>query len=195
MSFEVAVVVVCYRVDNETSAASGDQARSGECARESTRVKASALAARWTIFQQLPDRDLAQATLRLVRERAPDEQLALAFLSELLEQSPAETTEMLREPQGASDLVFCLGASELVGTGLAKLGRRWGSVFRMLAPALLRNCLALSTSLSQRRKTIPQITQRLAEFKNSIFSRNRDCGPARAVNGGRYCTRDVAAGR
>ena len=122
-----------------------------------------------TIFQQLPDRDLAQATLRLVRERAPDEQLALAFLSELLEQSPAETTQMLREPQGASDLVFCLGASELVGTGLAKLGRRWGSVFRNARASTVTELLGAVHFPFSASQDDTQITQRLAEFKNSTF--------------------------
>src|SRR5689334_4332620 len=74
------------------------------------------------LVRQLPDRDLAADTLRRLRERAPDEQLALAFLTKLLEQSPSETLPILREPQCASDLIFCLGASELIGTGLAQIG-------------------------------------------------------------------------
>src|SRR6516162_2668155 len=82
-----------------------------------------------TVLRQLPERSLAEAVLELVRERAPDEQLALAFLTKLLEQAPAETTEFLREPRCASDLIFCLGASELIGTGLVKLGNRWVSAF------------------------------------------------------------------
>src|SRR6266436_9841485 len=65
-----------------------------------------------TLARQLPESGLREATLRLIRERAPDEQLALAFLTKLLEQTPIETTQVLREPACAFDLVFCLGASE-----------------------------------------------------------------------------------
>jgi [glutamine synthetase] adenylyltransferase / [glutamine synthetase]-adenylyl-L-tyrosine phosphorylase len=82
-----------------------------------------------SIERGLGNRALAEATLQLVRERAPDEQLALAFLARLIEQSPARTREMLRDSTRASDLVFCLGASELVGSALTVIGAGWDSLF------------------------------------------------------------------
>jgi glutamate-ammonia-ligase adenylyltransferase len=122
-----------------------------------------------TITRLLPDRGMAEATLQLLRERAPDEQLALAFLTTLLEQSPAETAQMLREPQCASDLIFCLGASELIGTGLVTIGTRWVSAFQDA-----RTC-TVTDLVSAIRFGVPvledaaQMTQRLAEFKSRTF--------------------------
>jgi [glutamine synthetase] adenylyltransferase / [glutamine synthetase]-adenylyl-L-tyrosine phosphorylase len=121
------------------------------------------------LVRQLPDRDLATVMLLLLRERAPNEQLALAFLTKLLEQSPAETGQMLREPQYASDLIFCLGASELIGTGLARIGARWGSVFqdaRTSTATDLAGAMHLSVPVLE---DAAQMTQRLAEFKSRMF--------------------------
>ncbi|MBV8054843.1 MAG: hypothetical protein JO071_06335, partial [Deltaproteobacteria bacterium] len=122
-----------------------------------------------TIVRQLPERGLAEATLRLLRERAPDEQLALAFLTKLLEQSPAETAQILRDPQSASDLIFCLGASELIGSGLATIGARWSFAFRDARTTTIRD---LARSIHFRipaREDTAQMTQRLAEFKDRAF--------------------------
>lgn len=122
-----------------------------------------------TITRQLTDLGLAEATLRLLRERAPDEQLALAFLTKLLEQSPAETAQMLRDPQYASDLVFCLGASELIGTGLVTIGARWSSAFqeaRTITVTDLADAIRFHSSVLE---DAAQMTQRLAEFKSRTF--------------------------
>ena len=69
--------------------------------------------------------DLATCALEAVRERAPDERLALAFMLKLAEQSSAEFVHALREPSRTNDLAFCLGASELVGSGLSAIGDGW----------------------------------------------------------------------
>ena len=122
-----------------------------------------------TVLRQLPERSLAEAVLELVRERAPDEQLALAFLTKLLEQAPAETTEFLREPRCASDLIFCLGASELIGTGLVKLGNRWVSAFenaRTTSASDLADSIRFRVPPSE---DTAQMTQQLAEFKSRLF--------------------------
>jgi [glutamine synthetase] adenylyltransferase / [glutamine synthetase]-adenylyl-L-tyrosine phosphorylase len=83
-----------------------------------------------SLAQHLADDDLTKTTLRLIQERAPDEQLALAFLIKLLEESHAPTVETLGEPALAADLVFCLGASELVGIGLTTMGPQWRPAFQ-----------------------------------------------------------------
>ena len=121
------------------------------------------------LVRQLPDRGLAEATLRLLRERAPDEQLALAFLTKLLEQTPAETTQILREPPCASDLIFCLGASELIGSGLFTLGTPWVSAFQNArAGAVLGLAGEIGCRLTNLQDTA-EMTQRLAEFKSRTF--------------------------
>jgi len=122
-----------------------------------------------SVLQQFPDGDLAEVALRTVRERAPDDQLALAFLTKLLDQSPIETAEMLRSPQCASDLIFCLGASELVGTGLVTLGAKWGSAFneaRTSTDQKLLSAIRFDVSVSE---DAAQMTQRLAHFKSRAF--------------------------
>jgi glutamate-ammonia-ligase adenylyltransferase len=120
-------------------------------------------------LRHLPDRDLAQATLQLLRERAPDEQLALAFLSKLLEQSPAETTQILRESQSASDLIFCLGASELIGTRLVTFGTQWNCAFQDARASTVTGLLRAISFPGPVPEDDTQISQRLAEFKTRIF--------------------------
>src|SRR2546429_141599 len=117
------------------------------------------------ILHIVPDSEIAEATLRKIRERAPDEQLALAFLTKLLEHSPLETLEMLRDPQWTSDLVFCLGASELIGTSLLTLSTNWTSAFdeaRTSSVAGMLGGIRFNVPVSE---DSAQMTQRLAEFK------------------------------
>src|SRR5580704_1549863 len=66
----------------------------------------------------LGDRQMADAAIALVRQHSPDERLALAFLVKLAELSSAALKRALDQPELATDLVFCLGASELVGADL-----------------------------------------------------------------------------
>jgi glutamate-ammonia-ligase adenylyltransferase len=122
-----------------------------------------------SLAQRLPDRGLAEVTLQLVRERAPDEQLALAFLTKLIEQSPAETAQVLREPRYASDLVFCLGASELVGTGLVRLGAEWAFAFNEARTITARALLDAIRFDAAACAETGAVTERLAEFKRCTF--------------------------
>jgi glutamate-ammonia-ligase adenylyltransferase len=90
------------------------------------------------VAQILDVPEVAAATLRRVRERAPDEQLALAFLLQLGEHSQADLLEALNDGARADDLVFSLGASELIATGLLGLKSEWVAAFdqaRRLDPA------------------------------------------------------------
>ncbi len=121
------------------------------------------------VLRQLPDRDLAEGTLRLIHERAPDEQLALAFLTKLLEQSLSATTEILRDEQLGADLVFCLGASELIGTGLVTLGTDWDAAFRQ-ARARTATAIREAIRFEVRVSEDPALaTRRLAQFKHRVF--------------------------
>jgi glutamate-ammonia-ligase adenylyltransferase len=77
------------------------------------------------VAQVIDDPRRATAILRGVRERAPDERLALAFLLRLAEVSPLAFSAALRDAGRADDLIFCLGSSELIGTGLITAGPSW----------------------------------------------------------------------
>src|SRR5216683_3804452 len=81
------------------------------------------------LAQVIDDPHRAAAILRGVRERAPDERLALAFLLRLAEISGPVLNAALRDAGRADDLIFCLGGSELIGTGLVTSGSSWVVVF------------------------------------------------------------------
>src|SRR5580658_7068808 len=73
----------------------------------------------------IEDAGTAARVLAAIRERAPDERLAFAFMLKLAEQSPAEFARALQDTSRIDDLAFCLGASELVGAELSKIGDGW----------------------------------------------------------------------
>src|SRR5579859_3947949 len=81
------------------------------------------------VAQVVDDTRRAAAILRGVRDRAPDERLALAFLLRLAEISGTVLNTALRDPGRVADLIFCLGGSELIGTGLATTGPSWTAEF------------------------------------------------------------------
>ena len=72
---------------------------------------------------------LAQQALAAVKERSPDDQLALAFLTKLAENSAAALKDVLRDREAGSDLIFCLGSSELIATELSLAGPEWAEIF------------------------------------------------------------------
>jgi glutamate-ammonia-ligase adenylyltransferase len=81
------------------------------------------------VVRIIDDPALASETFRRVRERAPDEQLALAFLLQLGERAASTLGDALRDDLRADDLIFCLGASELIASGLATNGPTWVALF------------------------------------------------------------------
>ncbi len=87
--------------------------------------------------------------LALASERAPDERLALAMLLKLAEQDPGGVARALADEAIASDLIFCLGASELVGDGLGGFGSAWRHFFaeaRGATPQGLHDAIAFDDS-------------------------------------------------
>ncbi len=89
----------------------------------------------------------AAGALTLVRERAPDERLALAMLLKLAEYDRDRLARALADPALGSDLIFCLGGSELVGDGLAATGAEWPALFaaaRSVAPTELMRAIAFA---------------------------------------------------
>jgi [glutamine synthetase] adenylyltransferase / [glutamine synthetase]-adenylyl-L-tyrosine phosphorylase len=122
------------------------------------------------LWERIVDRELAGATLRIIRQRAPDERLALAFLTKLLEQSRFEALEMLGDPQRASDLVFCLGASEFIATELVTLGPNWHVAFNEARTATSAGMLGTIRLELARSEDTAGETRRLAEFKRRVFA-------------------------
>jgi [glutamine synthetase] adenylyltransferase / [glutamine synthetase]-adenylyl-L-tyrosine phosphorylase len=81
------------------------------------------------LSDRLGNERLAQSALALVKARAPDDQLALAFLTKLAENSAAALKDILRDRAAGADLIFCLGASELIATELSLAGPEWAQIF------------------------------------------------------------------
>lgn len=122
------------------------------------------------LWQRIADHELAEAMLRIIRQRAPDERLAIAFLTKLLEQSPSQALETVRDTQRASDLVFCLGSSELIATELVTLGPKWDVAFNEARTATGADMLGtIRLALPESADTAAN-TRRLAEFKRRVFA-------------------------
>jgi len=121
------------------------------------------------LAELIANEHLARRALDAVRERAPDERLALAFMLKLAEQSYAEFTRALDDPSRTGDLAFCLGASELVGSGLSTIGDRWIDFFddsRTAAP----DGFIVSIAYHARPVTDRgQAAAALGEFKRRVF--------------------------
>src|SRR2546428_482982 len=117
------------------------------------------------------DNAVAQMALALVRERAPDEGLALAFLLQLAEQSPVALREALRDRDRAADLIFCLGASELVAAGLCAIGPGWRAFFDearvQTTDAPVRSLVFDAGGITDR----AEAARALGEFKSRMFLR------------------------
>ena len=81
-----------------------------------------------TLRQKLPS--LAAQPDAIIAERAPDERAVLAALLQLAELSPDLLATALQDSTIAGDLIFCLGASDLVRSELTAAGDRWIEIFR-----------------------------------------------------------------
>ncbi|HYK65250.1 MAG TPA: hypothetical protein VEY94_09900, partial [Patescibacteria group bacterium] len=111
--------------------------------------------------ERLGNERLAQQALAAVRDRAPDEQLALAFLTKLADNSTAELKGLLRDREAATELIFCLGSSELVATELSLAGPAWAQMF-----------------LDARDQTIERIVSALRREHTRIEARDRQSAAA-----------------
>ena len=93
------------------------------------------------LLAQLGNSRAGAEAVRLVREHAPDERLALVSMLKLGEQSPALLNRALGDPKLAIELMFCLGASELVAAGLCALESEWLDFFEAARGQTLRSLL------------------------------------------------------
>jgi [glutamine synthetase] adenylyltransferase / [glutamine synthetase]-adenylyl-L-tyrosine phosphorylase len=120
---------------------------------------------------RLADPGLGTRALRLAEKHAADEQLALAAMLKLAEESPVALAETLATPERGQALVFCLGASELVGTELGLAGPGWGELFESACQE------SADSLLSQMRCDLAgfgdrgEATRALAAFKRAMFFR------------------------
>src|SRR5690349_25178331 len=73
----------------------------------------------------LGDARAAQRALALVRTHAADEQLALATVLRLAEESADAMRAVLGDRALARDLIFCVGASEIVASEMSQAGPGW----------------------------------------------------------------------
>ena len=113
--------------------------------------------------------DRAEGTLAAIRERAPDERLALAFMLKLAEQTPATMKQALEDPSRAADLSFVLGASELVGSELSKLGDRWLHQFDTARASNPDEFVSTINYAPRAGNDRPEAAAALGEFKRSWF--------------------------
>ena len=91
---------------------------------------------------RLGNQRLAEQALRAIATRAPDERLAMAFLLKLTEDSADTLKNVLRDRDAASDLMFCLGSSELVATELSFAGNGWIDSFNAARTANVDGLIA-----------------------------------------------------
>ncbi len=119
----------------------------------------------------IEDATLARRAVRLVQDHAADGQLALATLTKLAEESSSSMCEALADRPTARDLIFCLGASEVVASEISQAGSQWLRLFdsarNETADSLLSEMRCDLGGLGTRADGATE----LARFKRRIFLR------------------------
>ena len=121
--------------------------------------------------ETIDDAALARRAARLVQDHAADGQLALATLMKLAEESPPSMREVLGDRKQARDLIFCLGASEVVAAEISQAGSEW---LRMFDSARTETADSLLTEMRCDLgdvSTRPDAARELSLFKRRIFFR------------------------
>ena len=121
-----------------------------------------------TLRQKVPSLSAASVDA-IVAERAPDERLALAGLLQLAESSPDLLVSALRDLSLASDLIFCLGSSELVRAELAAAGNEWLELFRTSRVGSVDSMRNAMRCNAIRADTRPDAAAILGAFKRRQF--------------------------
>ncbi|HLX37122.1 MAG TPA: bifunctional [glutamate--ammonia ligase]-adenylyl-L-tyrosine phosphorylase/[glutamate--ammonia-ligase] adenylyltransferase [Candidatus Binataceae bacterium] len=119
----------------------------------------------------LGDATLARRAMRLATDHAADEQLALATLSKLAEESPASMRELLREREKSRDLVFCVGASEIVANEISQAGAGWPGEFDAARTGTVESLLGEMRCDLMNVETRGDAARELSFFKRRIFLR------------------------
>ncbi len=114
---------------------------------------------------------LARRAIQLVQDHAADGQLALATLTKLAEESPSSMREALADRKRARDLVFCLGASEIVAAEMSQAGAEWLRIFEVARAETADSLLQEMRCDLADADTRADAAQKLSRFKRSIFYR------------------------
>ncbi len=105
----------------------------------------------------------------LVAEKAPDERLALASMLQIADLDPEGLGATLEDSEVGGDLIFCLGSSELVRSGLVEAGRGWFELFREARGASMESTLAAMRCGPIAAATRQDAATALAQFKRRQF--------------------------
>jgi glutamate-ammonia-ligase adenylyltransferase len=119
----------------------------------------------------IEDPTLARRAVQVVQDHAADEQLAFATLLKLSEESPPSMREALANHNKARDLIFCLGASEIVAAEISQAGSEW---LKMFDSARTETADSLLTEMRCDLSTVTtraEAARELSQFKRRIFFR------------------------
>ena len=122
-----------------------------------------------SLGRALGDARLAARAGELAAARAPDERLALARLTRLAEIGAPAVVTALGDAESASDLIFCLGSSEVIGDFFCIKGDRWLGEFQRAHSAgiaSLEREIGAAFDVPKDRRTAAQT---LAAFKRRVF--------------------------
>ena len=119
----------------------------------------------------IDDAALARGAIRLARDRTPDEQLALATLSSLAEESPDSMRAVLGDREKARELIFCVGASEIVAGEISQAGPEWLRMFDSARSATVDSILSEMRCNLASAATRGDAARELSLFKRRVFFR------------------------
>ncbi len=117
------------------------------------------------------NRRVADRMLAAIAVVAPDERLALAFSLRLADDYADDLRAILADRAATTDLAFCLGSSELIGTELLSFGANWKAEFER---ARGESCDSLVASIKFERRDFSDrrnAAAALGVFKRRMFLR------------------------
>jgi [glutamine synthetase] adenylyltransferase / [glutamine synthetase]-adenylyl-L-tyrosine phosphorylase len=117
------------------------------------------------------NRRVADRMLSAIASAAPDERLALAFSLRLAGDFLQDLRAILADRAATTDLAFCLGSSELIGTELLSFGANWKAEFER---ARGESCDSLVASIRFERRVFSdrrEAAAALGAFKRRMFLR------------------------
>ena len=121
------------------------------------------------LAERIGDARAARRVLGLVRKHAADEQLALATIVKLAEDSEESMRDALEDRECVRDLIFCVGASEVVAAELSLVGPGWLWAFDSArtenADSMLTQMRCDLGAVSGRAEAARQ----LSDFKRGVF--------------------------
>jgi glutamate-ammonia-ligase adenylyltransferase len=120
---------------------------------------------------KIGDARLARRTMRLIQTHAADQQLALATISKLAEESATAIRTALSDAAKARDLIFCVGASEIVAAEISNAGAQWLEIFESARTETADSMLSQMRCELNAVSTRADAARELAQFKRRNFFR------------------------